>query len=232
MANEIVKYRNEMNLIPMKNYTSTELDIFFSICAKLKEKQTLKVELTFAELRVLSNYKSTSIERFVKDLDSAYDKMLEIKYGEEQHGELKKFLLFSGYHRSVARQTVTISVNPDMVYMLNNIENQFTRFELEIFTNLKSFYSKTMFRLLKQYRSTGFYKVKIEDFMHIMDVPDTYNMSRITQRVLKPIEKELKPLYKYLTIEKIIGKGSGGKVTHLEFNFKEKEQIQVPLFKY
>ena len=229
MANEIVKYRNEMNLIPMRNYNAAELDIFFAICSKLKDKGETTIELSFQELKKLINYKPTYNKRFVKDIDHMYEKMLQITYGDEHNGVLKRFVLFTGFVRDINKQTVRISVNPDLAYLINDIENQFTRFELEIFTNLNSYYAKTMFRLLKQFKSTGFYKVKIDDFKILMDTPDSYNMSRVSQRVLDPIVKELSPLYEYLHITKI---KNGKTVTHLEFNFKEKEDIQVPLFTY
>lgn len=55
-----------------------------------------------------------------------------------------------------------------------------------------------MFRLLKQYKSTGFYIVKIEEFRRILDIPESYRLADIDKRVLQQIEKELSPLLKNL----------------------------------
>ena len=45
-------------------------------------------------------------------------------------------------------------------YILNSITNNFTKFELGKMTHFKSTYPKNMFRRLKQYKHTGYMKVK------------------------------------------------------------------------
>ena len=37
MSNEVVKYHNKMNEIAFRKFTSIELDMFFSICYKMKK---------------------------------------------------------------------------------------------------------------------------------------------------------------------------------------------------
>lgn len=232
MANEVVKYKNDLNLVPMRKFTPVELDLFFSICAKMKNKKTETVRFSFEELKLLSNYKPTGVKRFSEDLEHTYDKMLTLTYGENKEGIISRFVLFTGFEINTNEQYVDITVNSKLEYVLNQLENQFTRFELEEFVTIRSSYAKTMYRLLKQYKSTGFYKVTLENFRVLLDIPDSYNMSRIDQRVLEPIEKELTQLYQYLHIKKIKnrGRGRGGTVTHLEFNFSEKKEIIVPMF--
>lgn len=51
-----------------------------------------------------------------------------------------------------------------------------------------------MFRLLKQYKHTGYLKLSMEDFRTRLDVSKSYQMCDITKRVLKPISKELTPI--------------------------------------
>ena len=69
MSGETVVYQNEMNLVPLRKFTSTEIDIFFSLCNKLKEQDIKEVSISFEELRHLSNYYHRSQKRFVKDLE-------------------------------------------------------------------------------------------------------------------------------------------------------------------
>ena len=47
---EIVKYDNKLNMISFKELNKLDSDVFFSILARLKEKGTEKVTLSFAEL--------------------------------------------------------------------------------------------------------------------------------------------------------------------------------------
>lgn len=56
MAGETVVYRNEMNLVPLRKFTSVEINLFFAMCNKLKEQDTNTLILSFEELKELSNY--------------------------------------------------------------------------------------------------------------------------------------------------------------------------------
>ncbi|MCS6109198.1 RepB family plasmid replication initiator protein, partial [Clostridium botulinum] len=84
MSGETIVYKNDMNLVPLRRFTSTEINLFFAMCNKLKEQDTNTLHLSFATLKELSNYSSETrnINRFVKDLDDVYQKMLQltIKY--------------------------------------------------------------------------------------------------------------------------------------------------------
>lgn len=222
MANIKVKYKNELNLVPMRNFDSVEMDLFFSICAKMKDKGERKVRFSFEDLKELSDYKPTAIKRFADDLESVYNKMLQLTYRTEEEGVREKFVLFTGYRIDEKNQVVDISVNPELDYIINELSTEFTKFELQEFTGIRSSYAKTMYRLLKQYRSTGFYKVRIEDFRELLAIPDSYQMSDIDKQVFKPIKKELAQYFDHLEIKKHKAR-KGNKIAVLEFNFKEKE---------
>ncbi len=229
MADIKVRYKNELNLVPMRNFDSVEMNLFFSICAKMKDKGLSKVQFTFEDLRELSAYKPTSIKRFSDDLEAVYNKMLQLTYRTEEAGIREKFVLFTGYRIDENNQTVDISVNPELAYIINELSSEFTKFELQEFTGIRSSYAKTMYRLLKQYRSTGFYKVKIEDFREILSIPNSYQMSDIDKQVLKPIKNELSEFFDPLKIKKIKAR-KGNRIAMIEFRFKEKQEFEpVPM---
>lgn len=233
MANIKVKYKNELNLVPMRNFDSVEMNLFFSICAKMKDKGLSKVRFSFEDLRELSAYKPTSIKRFADDLEAVYSKMIQLTYRTEEAGIREKFVLFTGYRIDENNQTVDISVNPELDYIINELSTEFTKFELQEFTGIRSSYAKTMYRLLKQYRSTGFYKVKIEDFREILAIPDSYQMSDIDKQVLKPIKNELSAYFDNIKITKHKAR-KGNKIAAIEIRFKEKKsnKPRVPLNNY
>ena len=229
MADIKVRYKNELNLVPMRNFDSVEMNLFFSICAKMKDKGLSKVQFTFEDLRELSSYKPTSIKRFSDDLEAVYNKMLQLTYRTEEAGIREKFVLFTGYRIDENNQTVDISVNPELAYIINELSSEFTKFELQEFTGIRSSYAKTMYRLLKQYRSTGFYKVKIEDFRESLSIPNSYQMSDIDKQVLKPIKNELSEFFDPLKIKKIKAR-KGNRIAMIEFRFKEKQEFEpVPM---
>lgn len=224
MAGETVVYRNEMNLVPLRKFTSTEVDLFFTLCNKLKEQDTRKLEIPFDELKHLSNYYSRSQERFIRDLEHVYDKMLHLTYTERNGKSFEKFVLFTSYKVDTEDQYLSISINPDLKHILNSITADFTKFELQEMTHLRSTYAKNMFRLLKQYKHTGYLRVQIDDFRERLDIPKSYRMSEIDKYVLKPIIKELGFIFKNLNINKIKAK-KGRKIELLEFNFTPEKRI-------
>jgi len=231
-----VKYKNELNTIPLRKFNSKEMDLFFSICSKMKNKSTNTVRFNFDDLKTLSAYKMTATNHFVKDLESVYDKMLDLKYRvEDEEGSISKFILFPDYKINPKKKFVDISVHPQLEHVLNQFTNEFTQFELQEFTSLKSSYSKTMYRLLKQFKNTGYYTVKIKDFRELFDIPVSYRMREIDTRVLNPINKELTNYFDSFKIKKIKEK-KGNRIERLEVLFHEKQLDEtlphVPLYNW
>ncbi|WP_436962308.1 replication initiation protein [Staphylococcus shinii] len=226
MSGETVIYRNEMNLVPFRNFTSVELDLFFAMCNKLKEQQSSTLHLSFNDLKTISkyNHNQRNNKRFVEDLQHVYDKMLQITYKRENDDVIERFVLFNHYKIHKSEKYLEISTSPQLIHILNSITADFTKFELEEVVSLKSSYSKNMFRLLKQYKHTGFLKFKIDDFRDRLDIPKSYQMNDINKRVLKPIIKELGALFPNLHINKIKAP-KGRKIAYIEFIFEAEKRI-------
>lgn len=220
---ELVVYKNEFNKISLKNFTASEMDLLFSIMSQMRDKNVDEVEFDFNRLKELSKYnKENAISSFVKDLEATYDKLIQInvKFGDSK--EFTKFVFFTKYSISTENQTVKIRVNDEFSSLINQLTGNFTKLELDEITSLKSTYSKTIYRLLKQYRSTGYATFYIDEFREICDIPESYLMGNITQRVIKPAIKELRNLkyFKNLSYNTIKGKGKNKrKVERIEFRF-------------
>jgi len=230
-----VKYKNELNTIPMRKFNAKEMDLFFSICAKMKNKSTNTVRFEFEDLRGLSDYKMTATSHFVKDLDNVYTKMLGLNYREEDDTKIKRFVLFTDFEIDKEEKYVEISVNQKLEYILNQLSSEFTQFELQEFTSLSSSYSKTMYRLLKQFKSTGFYTVKMNEFRELLDIPNSYKMGNIDQQILNPIKKELSQYFEPFKIKKVKAK-KGNRIDRLEFLFQEKQYEEelpnIPMYNW
>jgi len=221
---ELTVYKNELNTVPFRKFNSTEMDLFFAICSQMRNKGTSKVRYSFEELKTLSKYTATSIEKFVNDLDQTYSKMLALNIANDENGVLHRFVLFNEFIIDRNQKFVEIETNKKFEYIINEISGSFTKFELEEFTELRSSYSKTAFRLLKQFRQTGFWKVSIFDFRELLDIPISYQLSDIDKKVFKPIIKELSPIFKNLQIKKIKAKKSN-KIEYIEFRFKAEDDM-------
>jgi len=223
MANEIVKYDSELNTIPLRKFTPVEMNLFFSIVSRMRDKNDDVVVFPFHELKDLSNYKMTATKVFVKDLESTYDKLMELKFSSRSISGLsvEKFRMFTRFkiNGDSDEPFVEIQVHDMALPLLNNLE-QWVRYSLSEFRVLSSGYSKTMFRLLKQFRTTGYAYFSKEDFNELLDIPKSYKQGDIDRTILKPIKEELTPLFRGFTIKKKYGRGRGKPVIGYQFSFK------------
>lgn len=213
-----VKYQNELNLVPLKKFNAKQMDLFFALCAQMKDKGLKNIRFSFEELKELSDYKMTATKAFVSDLEKLYKDMLNLTYRTENEETIKYFVLFTGFEINKTKKFVEVSINPKLEHIINGLTTGFSKFELSAFTSLRSTYAKTLFRLLMQYRSTGYYVVRIEEFRDLMDIPDYYQMGNIDQKVLQPALRELNNYFKNLEVTKIKAK-KGNKIAKLEFTF-------------
>lgn len=200
---EIVQYHNDLNTLQIGGFTEKEMDIFFAICLKLKNKELKEVELSFSEIQKLIQYPSRNLNRLIKDLESTYDKMLKLDFRLEDLDRIVKFTLFNRYMIDKKQKIVSIRVNDDFKYILNDFMANYTKFDLSEFIKIKSTYAKGLFKVLKQFRNTGWLELSTIQFKKILSIPDSYKMSDIDKKVLKPILDELPKYFFNLEVEKI-----------------------------
>ena len=91
-------------------------------------------------------------------------------------------------------------------YILNKLSANFTQYELQEFTSIRSTYAKTAYRLLKQWRTVGRKEFKIDEFKLLLDMPSSYKSSEIDRAVITPILKQLSPYFEDLKSKKIKSK--------------------------
>lgn len=244
--NEIVKYHNNLNKIQLPSFTEQEQNILFTILHKVQNKNTESIRL-FRE-DILQGIEFQSWEHLTQVIDSVKNKFFKanFQYIVETQTTIidttinlfKKMEIHytkrnpnDGHDKSKLFLHIDLQVNEEFEYILNKITANFTRFELAEFINISGKYAKTLYRLLKQYRSTGFLKIEWAEFIRIMDIPECYNMCDIEKQILRPAIKELtkertlfdsrRIPFENLQYKKIKGngRGRGGNVIGIEFSY-------------
>lgn len=227
LSNEIVKYDPELNTIPLRKFTPVEMNLFFSIVSRMRDKGDETVRFSFDQLKELSAYKPTANNRFIDDIESTYQKILGLRFGRRSKDGLHRefFVMFTEFEINGHADDpyVDIKIYPKAIKLLNELES-WVRYALSEFRDLKSSYAKTMFRLLKQFRTTGYAYFSVADFNELLDVPKSYKSSNINQSILKPIKEELTPLFRGLTVRKKYGKGRGKPVIGYSFTWKPEKK--------
>ena len=183
----------------------------------MKDKGTGEITLSYNDIKKIIPDRFESNKKFEEILESVYDKLLRLRLETRDKNKIEKFILFTSYKIHVNEKIVTINTNSDYSYILNNLSKNFTLFELQEFNELSSTYSKHMFRLLKQYKHTGYYKVSVDEFKRLLNVPESYTMRKITDKILSIVLKELSDNFIDLKVNKI---KDGRVIKFLEFSFK------------
>ena len=159
-------------------------------------------------------------------MENVYTKILQLTYRYEDEKKIKRFVLFHHYEIDKEERYLEIATNPRFKYILNNMTKDFTKFELREITKLKSSYSKNAFRLLKQFKHTGYVVFTIDDFKSRFDIPKSYRMTDINKNVLTPIATELENVFSNLQINKVKAK-KGRKIEKIEFTFTPEKRINL-----
>ena len=224
--NEIVKYNNEFNTLRLTGFNSVDLDLLMVLCAKVKEKQTEKLRFSFQELKTALGMVHQSDKYFLDQLYLMNKKLISITCSFITDKGYSMFVLFTAFTGNLETKELVVSVNPDFAYLLNDLTTTFTRFELAEFAKLESKYSKNLYRLLKQYRRTGTYRVSADKFREYMDCPESYPNKEFMRVCVNVAVRELsRGYFDNLQVIPIRGMGRGRTITAYEFTFKPSKEI-------
>lgn len=156
----MIRYKNDMNKLDITRLSSTELKLFMGICADLKDEESNYVTFDILELKEYANLSNKSEREIVKMLENICDTLMNVKYWEfkKEKGKNKmgySFIVkafFESFEYDEASQTLTVSVNPNLTYLLNDWKlGRWSQFALEVFNSIKGFAAKQLFRFLVEY---------------------------------------------------------------------------------
>lgn len=224
--NEVVKYENKVNTLSLTGFTAVELNLFMLLCAKTKDKGQELIELDYVELKNLLGLEKQADKYFHDELYKMSAKLTKINGNFKNDRKFVAFNLFSTFSGDLDTRTLTVRVNIDFQFLLNELAKNFTRFELSEFVQLESKYSKNLYRLLKQYRRTGTYRVEADKFRELMDCPKSYQNMYFMRDCVSVAVKELSNGYfKNLKVIPIKAHKRGAPIVAYEFTFKPTKDI-------
>lgn len=218
--NEVIKYHNDLNTVIMRKWTAEEMNFFFAIIAKARNQGVKELHFNTDEIKKLVNFTQKDEKRWKEAMKSTARKVTQLTYFEDDGKKFKVMPLFSLFEVDYEEKTVKVEVSKHFEYILNRLEVQFTQYELEEFTNIRSTYAKTMYRLLKQWRTVGKKEYGVNELRVFLDVPESYSNGEVTRRVLEPIQKELSNYFLNFKYKVIKSNKRGNPVLGYEFTWK------------
>lgn len=247
MSNEVVKYNNELNYIQLPKFTGRQQDLFFSILSQIKDKHNNSSFLkrffdsttreliipykNFVDICRIKDWNRSFVEVY-KEIENFLNILLKYNLSYRTQGTYYTFVCFEEARHDTIEQTICITFQKRFYDIVVNHSLGFTRFELAEFIALDSKYTKTLYRLLKQYRHTGKLHMDLQEFKRLLQIPVNYRQIDIDQRILRPAIAELtrkitlfdnkRIPFKKLSYKKI--KQGGNKVVAIEFSFLAEER--------
>ncbi|MBP1044628.1 replication initiation protein [Vagococcus sp. BWB3-3] len=241
MSNDVVRYNNGLNTIPLRNFTPVEMDIFWAVCSKMKRKGTQEMTFDFDVFKEIAKYDRREKEGFYLAIKATWDKMKHLNYQFEDSHYFEELLLFQRFAIDKENEKVIIQASERFEFILNSIGTNFTRFELENMTSLSSSYSKELYRQLMSHRDLktrkGAWFVKVHEFKEILSIPSSYRMSHIDERILERAKNEFTTpdkngnvIFSTFRVEKVKAR-KGNKISSFKIYFQESTcSKSIPLF--
>jgi plasmid replication initiation protein len=189
MGNEIVKYSNDMNALRFTDFTQTDYDFLMAICNRMKGLGEKEITIEYQTIMELINWnRKNTIAMFQNELFQMSQKLSKVSGAIKDNNGFKVFNLFSTFECNYKKRELTISINPKFVYILNDINKNFTRIELKEFVGIDSRYAKALYMQIKQrYKQNGhFWQIDIDDLKNLLDIPNSYLPREITRAIINP----------------------------------------------
>ena len=220
---QILKYHNDINKLKLGIFTEKETNIFFTLLLKARDAQIDEniINISFSELKELSNGDKNN-SRFIKSILSLNSKLKSLNQTiETKPGVFNTFSLFGDITTDTNEETIEIPIDDKFKYLVHNFMGNFTIIDFKLLVSLKGNYLKTLYRLLKQWDTKQERIFEIENFREILEIPKSYKMYNIDQKILKPALKELSKYFESLKVEKI---KKGVKIVSIKFKWKSKKK--------
>jgi len=223
--NQVARYKNEVNHIPMRRWSAEEMNFFFAVLTRMRDEKTNLVIMDKYELAELANYAINSNKNYKSIMTTLGNKVGDLKYWKQSSNSIVTMPLFTYFNANwtedLSEMTVEIEVNKRFKYILNEWnEGNWTQFMLNEFTAIQSTYSKSLFRLLKQWRTKGVREFSIDEFKQLMDVPKSYSSGMITSRIINNSIEDLQPYFKDLKVKVLKSNSRGTPIIGFRFTWK------------
>lgn len=142
--------------------------------------------------------------------DKLWDRTLLLKDGTRM-----RWVISSKYNDG----SIFLKFHPDLNPHLLDLQEKFTRYLLTRAASFKLMYTWRLFELIMQFKHTGFFKIELNEFKEILDIPKYYSsdFSRIRLKVIEPAIKEIREKDGLNVIWKPLKRGRS--VVALEFKF-------------
>jgi len=216
LTNEnILKQSNELNVARYK-LGALSLDILSLFLTQVRKGDTdfkeFRITHKMLEERLNKSIQRDDLRKIPKDIMSNPFYL--------QEGKTKRYFNWcSNIAYNESEHWLEFKMDNDLKKHVINVKKEFVLTDLSYITKLKNTYSKRMYSLIKQFESTGFYRVSVDKLSDTLDTTSKYaSYGDFKKRCITPSLKQINEFSDlYVTLREI---KSGRRVTRLEFTIK------------
>lgn len=252
--NEIVEYHNDFHKLSLGNFSELEQNLLMGVLVNCRNQGDKIIKMCYDDvLHYVDKRKNITKKELLDIIINLRTNFFKLDFKViKKQGNLKceayynlfsKFEIYINEIENLEKQKLEqqfshliLKVNDDFAYIINQLTEHFTQFELDEFLYLRGKYSKSLYRLLKCVRKTGYYIKKWSDFKEQMGIPESMRDNMIETRILKPCVEKLSTTMKThlfdaripfenleYKLKKESSKRGKPQVTHIKFYFKPQE---------
>lgn len=197
---EICRYDNRLNNLALPNITESELNLFFNLIHKMRhKKQGEVVRFEAHEIsKMIGEYRKTN-EKLLYIAKSLFEKLFKVDYkvllkqgeliGEKRINLFKTMEIFYFVEKKEIAY-INLETNEHFEHILGELLENYTEFELLELMTINGKYTKLIYTHLKQFRTTGKWLIKWDEFRNKLDIPNSLKPSDI-DKIIKSAIKEL-----------------------------------------
>lgn len=228
--NEVVRYDNIINHLSFRDFTENDFNLFMCLCSRLKNLGDEKQVYDYDYLMDMIGWdKSQRIELFHDEIKRMTDKLRQIGgVIDISPDEFVVFNLFETFRGNKQKRHLTVRVNPEFKFVLNDLTKNFTTFELSEYVGLNGRYAKLLYQHLKQYRKTGWWQISVEDIRRELSIPESMPTMNIKSKVINPSIDVIKSCKGFgeLEVEVLKSPRRGHAVIGYKFRWTADKQIK------
>lgn len=208
----------------VKKYEPIQLKLFYGMLYKFKESVNLQnidkdeeMVIDLKEIKKISG-KQHCTEYYLKSMIDNMPK--EVKFiNKNEYGFVS---VFKYVKYDFEEESLKFILNDFFADLLTETLETYSIIEFKDLTMLRAKYSQRLYELARRYIKQGEYLMKIDYFKEYFEVPTSYRICHLDQKILKPSIKDLNKNTSIIC--KAEKKKKGRNVTHILFKFRKDDQ--------
>lgn len=198
----LLSYSNTFNRSKfIDKLTKRESNLLYGILSLLKNRDIITLQLRDLRFMICgNNYKqnTTSVHNTINKLIEKIDAHKITIEGEDSETLLPLFSIIRKEYKGDTTniKSLSLKVNKEAQKLFNVLlKENFTQMDINDIRYINSKYSLTMYEHCIKFSSSGMVKIKYDDFIKELSIPQSYYKSQVKTRVINPIIKDLSKVF-------------------------------------